>query len=107
MSLLRKFFGKSRNADDKKQEKHCKGCCRISVSTDGSAGSPPIKPVIFHQNVNRSRSNDRPVVPGKSYMPVSKDNPYYNMDHRRRGKALIFNFDRWVKEQILIECNCQ
>ncbi|CAG7826807.1 unnamed protein product [Allacma fusca] len=28
-------------------------------------------------------------------MPVSKDNPYYNMDHPDRGKAIIFNFDKW------------
>ncbi|CAG7833096.1 unnamed protein product [Allacma fusca] len=29
-------------------------------------------------------------------MPVSKNSPYYNMDHPDRGRAVIFNFDEWV-----------
>jgi len=32
----------------------------------------------------------------KAYMPVSKDDPHYNMTHPKRGKAVIFNFDHWV-----------
>lgn len=32
-----------------------------------------------------------------AYMPVKKHSPFYNMDHPRRGKAVIFNFDHWVK----------
>jgi hypothetical protein len=35
-------------------------------------------------------------LPGLAYMTVSKDDPFYNMNHPRRGKAIIFNFDHWV-----------
>jgi len=34
--------------------------------------------------------------PEMEYYPVSKNDPNYKMDHKRTGKALIFNFERWV-----------
>lgn len=36
-------------------------------------------------------------IPYIAYMPVSKNDPFYNMNHPRRGKAVIFNFDYWVR----------
>ncbi|ODN01038.1 Caspase-1, partial [Orchesella cincta] len=39
-------------------------------------------------------------IHGMSYMPTSKLDPNYNMTHPRRGKAIIFNFDRWDNTNI-------
>lgn len=46
--------------------------------------------------MNDYRPSARGNHPGMSYMFVSKDDPNYNMNHRRRGKAVIFNFAQWV-----------
>jgi hypothetical protein len=95
MSLIWKCFGRdasdSSEGKKKKNKREERNCCDSTVS-DGSSTSTPTK-----RNSRKDKSaKSGPVLPAKSYMPVSKDNPNYNMNHVKRGKALIFNFDRWV-----------
>lgn len=79
------------------------------VDTDSSSGghSPtnPVPPPMAPRSPNENSNGDgyfdyRPSahsnVPGLSYNFVSKDDPNYNMNNPRRGKALIFNFDKYV-----------
>jgi len=35
--------------------------------------------------------------PASEYLPVSNDDPEYNMRHERRGLAVIFNFVTFVR----------
>ena len=71
----------------------------ISCGRQGESSSDTTSDTSF---TDESPINERIGIygPGSEsqvkYMPVSKNDPEYNMRHPYRGKALIFNFDKWV-----------
>ncbi|OXA60052.1 caspase-1 isoform X2 [Folsomia candida] len=100
-----KSFSKTLHISEKKCKRHSVSCCESSMSDANppsqysSIPSPTasVDPMgtPFFMTVGEATN-----LPGKSYMPVSKDDPNYNMNHPRRGKAIIFNFDRWDNTNI-------
>ncbi len=94
----------------------CSDLCDASLgdsSSDGNSPTNPTPPTIFIDNNNPSpymndyRPSARGNHAGMSYMFVSKDDPNYNMNHRRRGKAVIFNFAQWVCNLLALFVSCE
>ncbi|CAL8126738.1 unnamed protein product [Orchesella dallaii] len=70
-----------------------------STQEDANAPASPVRSETSAQNYDY-RPMAQGNISGMSYMPVSKLDPNYNMNHPRRGKAVIFNFDRWDNTNI-------